>query len=184
MLSQYGNAANAWQKSMEIEPNRTGYTNSGLAYYNAGQYKKAAQMQRRATELTPNDHRVWGRLADAIRLEGGQEALVIEYYQKADELAGKQLLINEQDWRTMQLQALYIAYSGQKKNAITLAEKAMSLADRRPVSLFFAALTYLELGDREICIELLRESVTKDESYRQLVATDPDLVAISALENL
>ena len=184
MLSQYGNAANAWQKSMEIEPNRTGYTNSGLAYYNAGQYKKAAQMQRRATELAPNDHRVWGRLADAIRLEGGQEALTLEYYQKANDLAGKQLLINEQDWRTIQMQALYIAHSGQKEDAIALAEKAMTLADRRPVSLFNAALTYLEYGDIETCLELLRESVAKDESYRQLVATDPDLVAISAAEKL
>ena len=134
MLSQYENAADAWQKSMKIEPNRTGYTNSGLAYYNAGQFNKAAQMQRKATELAPNDHRVWGRLADAIRLEGGQEALIIEYYQKADELAGKQLLINEQDWRTMQMQALYIAHSGQKEEAITLAERAMILANRRPVS--------------------------------------------------
>jgi len=184
MLSQYEEAADAWQKSMEIEPNRTGYTNSGLAYYNSGQFNKAVQMQRKATELAPNDHRVWGRLADAIRLEGGQEALVIEYYQKADELAGKQLLINEQDWRTMQMQALYIAHSGQKEDAIALAEKAMTLADRRPVSLFNAALTYLEYGDIETCLELLRESVAKDESYRQLVATDPDLVAISAAESL
>jgi len=184
MLSQYEEAADAWQKSMEIEPNRTGYTNSGLAYYNSGQFNKAVQMQRKATELAPNDHRVWGRLADAIRLDGGQEALVIEYYQKADELAGKQLLINEQDWRTMQMQALYIAHSGQKEDAIALAEKAMTLADRRPVSLFNAALTYLEYGDIETCLELLRESVAKDESYRQLVATDPDLVAISAAESL
>ena len=184
MLNQYENAAEAWKKSVEIEPNRTGYTNSGLAYYNAGQFKKAAQMQRKATELAPNDHRVWGRLADAIRLEGGQEALVIEYYQKADELAGKQLLINEQDWQTMQLQALYIARSRPKEDAIALAEKAMSLSDRRPISLFLAALTYLEYGDTETCLELLRESVAKDESYRQLVATDPDFIAISALENL
>ena len=184
MLNQYEDAADAWQKSVEIEPNRTGYTNSGLAYYNAGQFKKAAQMQRKAIELAPNDHRVWGRLAEAIRQEGGREALVIEYYQKADELAGKKLLINEQDWRAMQLQALYIARSGKKEDAIALAEKSMTLAGRRPVSLFFAALTYLEYGDIETCLELLRESVAKDESYRQLVATDPDFVAISALEKL
>jgi TolB-like protein/Flp pilus assembly protein TadD len=184
MMHDYEEAASAWKKSVQIEPNRTGYTNSGLAYYNSGQFKKAARMQQKATELAPNDHRVWGRLAEALRHGGGNSDLVHEYYQKAAELASEQMQINDQDWRTLQMQALYMAHTGESVQATALADKALTLSERRPVSLYFAALTYLEFGDVNTCLELLRETISKDESFRQLVETDPDLKNISALEQL
>lgn len=184
MLQQYDAAARAWRKSVQIEPNRTAYTNSGLAFYNAGQFELAAQMQRKAAEIAPKDHRVWGRLAEALRHGGGASNQVIEYYEKAANLAAGQMQVNDQDWQTLQMQALYTAHSGNTGEAIILADRAIDLSGRRPKALFFAALTYLESGAEDTCLELLRETLAKDQSYGQLIASDPDLIAVSALERL
>ena len=79
---------------------------------------------------------------------------------------------------------IYMTQTGESVEAATLADKAVILSERRPYSLYFAALTYLASGHVDTCLDLLRETISRDESYRQLVATDPDLKNISALEQL
>ena len=63
-------AAEAFSRSLAIEPTRSGYSNTGMGFYYHGQFGKAAEMFRKATELTPSDHRPWGNLADALLFGG------------------------------------------------------------------------------------------------------------------
>ncbi|NIP18029.1 MAG: tetratricopeptide repeat protein [Xanthomonadales bacterium] len=173
MLGQYRQAADAWRRSLEIEPTRAAFTNTGLALYYTGEFAEAAEMQQRATEIAPSDHRAWGRLAAALHFMDGQEDRVRETYGKSIELARQQLEINDQDWRTLGLLSTYLVHSGQEQEALDAIGQAMQLSKRNAESLFYAAVIQLARGDQDECLELLEEAVEKDDSYRQLIAIEP-----------
>lgn len=179
MLNQYDEAADAWRHSLELEPTRTAYTNTGLAYYNAGQFELAIEMQLRATELAPRDHRPWGRLGDAGRFIQPPRDDWRDAYVRAAELAGEQLGINPRDWRTRGLRATYLAHLGQHEAAEAEVEQALQDSDRRAEVLFYSALVAVAAERLEACLDRLEEAVSRDADYRHLIANDPDLQALT-----
>jgi len=181
MLAHYDQAADAWQHSLSIEPTRTAYTNTGLALYNTGRYKESAEMQRKAAEMAPNDHRVWGRLADAQRFTQGEDENAAKNYARAADLAREQLEVNSQEWRTMGMRAIYLARLDKNDEAMVLARRAMQISERKPESLFFMALIHLSGDQIDDCLSLLEEAVAKDDYYRYLIETDPDFKTLSEL---
>jgi tetratricopeptide (TPR) repeat protein len=181
MLANYGQAADAWQQSLSIEPTRTAYTNTGLALYNAGSFKAATDMQLKAAQIAPNDHRVWGRLADAQRFVEGESEQAATNYARAADLARDLLEINNQDWRTLGMLSIYLARLNEGEEAMTVARRAMQLSQRNPETLFYTALVRLSEGQTDACLTLLEEAVAKDDYYRFLIETDPDLKRLSEL---
>ncbi len=181
MLANYGQAADAWQQSLSIEPTRTAYTNTGLALYNAGSFKAATDMQLKAAQIAPNDHRVWGRLADAQRFVEGESEQAATNYARAADLARDLLEINNQDWRTLGMLSIYLARLNEGEEAMTVARRAMQLSQRNPETLFYTALVRLSEGQTDACLTLLEEAVAKDDYYRFLIETDPDLKQLSEL---
>ncbi len=127
-LQQYDAAKVAWDNALELEPTRTAYTNRGLQYYYDGRYADAAEMQLKATELAPNDHRARGRLAESYRAMGVNEDIQKETYAIAIDLARSNLEINDQDWPTRAMLATYYVYSGRQDDALR--------ADRRGLEYF------------------------------------------------
>jgi len=172
MLLQYEQAAEAWQQSLAIEPTRTAYTNTGLSLFNAGRYEESAQMQEKAAELAPKDHRVWGRQADALMRIDGQQEHAIEVYARAAKLAEEKLEVNAQDWRTLGYLAIYLVHKGETNKAIATCENAMDSSGRHPEALFRAALVYLAAENNEVTLSLLEELIAKDNSYRQFLANE------------
>jgi TolB-like protein/Flp pilus assembly protein TadD len=181
MLARYDLAADAWQHSLSIEPTRTAYTNTGLALYNAGRFKAAAEMQLKAAKIAPNDHRAWGRLADAQRFVEGEGEHAAKNFARAASLARDLLEINNQDWRTLGMLSVYLARMNEGEEAMALARRAMQLSSRNPETLFYTALVHLSEGQTDACLTLLEEAVAKDEYYRYLIEIDPDLDQLSEL---
>ena len=181
MLAEYAQAANAWQQSLAIEPTRTAYTNSGLALYNAERFEEAAQMQEKATKIAPNDHRAWGRLADALRFVAGSEEDVVANYTHAAELARALLVINDKDWRILSQLSFYLAHIDEPEEAMSGVQRALLLSRRSPETLFYAALINQADGQVDACLSLLEEAVAKDSSFRRLIEIDPDLSKLSEL---
>jgi len=172
MLLQYDEAAEAWQQSLAIEPTRSAYTNTGLALYSAGRFEESARMQEKAAEMAPKDHRVWGRLADALlRIEGEKER-AIETYSLAADLAREKLDVNAKDWRTLGYLSVYLFFTGDSEAATTAYESALQLSGRRAEALMRAALVNLESGNTDETLTLLEEMVAKDPSYLQFVETE------------
>jgi Flp pilus assembly protein TadD len=68
MMGDLQRAAENFRISLELDPRRSAYSNTGTMYYYAGDYAEAEQMFARAAEQTDNDYRLWGNLADAQRL--------------------------------------------------------------------------------------------------------------------
>jgi len=174
-LQQYDAARTAWDRALELEPTRTGYTNRGLHYYYDGRFDDSAEMQLKAVELAPNDHRAWGRLAESYRQMGGEDEKSLEAYDTAIRLAEEQLGINEKDWRTRAMLAVYLAYTAQNSLALQQVETALQQTGRNPETLLYAALIYNETGDLESTFTAMEEAVAADDSYRWYFANEPDL---------
>lgn len=175
MLSQYDQAADAWQQSLAIEPTRTAYTNTGLALYNSRRFEESAAMQLKAIEIAPSDHRAWGRMADALRFTDANREYVADNYLKAAELARERLEINEQDWQTHGQLAIYLAHLDDKDNAVSTIQRALNLSRRNAETLLNAAIVQFVTGQSEAALDLLEETVAKDANYRDLIKIDPDL---------
>ncbi len=173
-LQQYDAAKVAWDSALQLEPTRTAYTNRGLQYYYEGQYADSAEMQIKAIELAPSDHRAWGRLAESYRAMGGNENLEKEAYATAIPLAESRLEINDQDWRSRAMLAIYLAHAGREEDALQQTETALSISNRHPEALLYAALVFHAVGDEEATLLSLEEMLVADESYRNYATEEPD----------
>ena len=182
MLGETENASIAYNRSLELKPSRQGYTNMGLRYYYAGQFSDAVAMQRKALEYAPDDHRVWGRLAESYRFVAGGEADSRRAYERAADLAENNLVVNESDWETTGLLGLYYLHLGRTDDALRFIRRSISLSERNSEALYYEALARVELGDNSGALDALEEAVAGDEGFRQFVETDPDLQALRESE--
>jgi len=174
-LEQYDAAKAAWDRALELEPTRTAYTNRGLQYYYEGRFADSAAMQIKATELAPNDHRAWGRLAESYHWMGTEDESSSQAYATAIRLAQARLEINARDWRTRGLLATYFVYSNQGPEAIATIETALVDSERDPEALLYAALVWQKLGDEAAVLTALEEMLERDATYRIYAAEEPAL---------
>ena len=181
-LQQFDAAKVAWDSALQLKPTRAAYTNRGLQYFYEGYFAESAEMQIKATELAPSDHRAWGRLGDSYRAMGGNEALQKEAYATAITLAETRLEINDQDWRGSAMLATYYVFSERKDDALRQAESALSLSKRNPEALLYAALVFHALGDEGATLSSLEDMVLADESYRPYAAEEPDFKSLRGNE--
>ncbi|GAB5379577.1 MAG: hypothetical protein Alis3KO_29730 [Aliiglaciecola sp.] len=175
MMGETQKALDAYERSLQLKPTRQAYTNIGTSYYYAGQFEKAAEMQMQALALAPDDHRIWGRLAESYRFIPGKEAEVQDAYSKAVEFALKNLDINNEDWLTRGQLGLYYVYLAEPDKGMKFLDNAIEQSNRYPELLYFKALASLEHGGDEASITLLEEAVAAEPYYRQFIALDPDL---------
>jgi TolB-like protein/Flp pilus assembly protein TadD len=182
MLGEMDKAGIAYARSLELKPSRQAYTNMGLSFYYEGRFEEAAQMQLKALEYAPDDHRAWGRLAESYRFVAGRETESLEAYQRAAELAEENLQINENDWRTRGLQATYLAYIGKTDAALLQANRALFESHRDPEALYYLALVHLRAGETSSTLDALEEAVASDAQYQQFIETDPDLATLKGNE--
>lgn len=182
MLGESDKARAAWDRSLELKPSRLGYTNMGLRYYYAGQFQDAVEMQRKALEYAPDDHRVWGRLAESYRFLPDNETNAVEAYRNAAKFAEETLAVNTSDWVTTGLLGLYYAHLGRADEAIDLVDRSVSMSQRNSEALYYQALARLQTGDQTGALDALEEAVAFDEQYRQFIETDPDLTLLKETE--
>ena len=177
-LQQYDAAKVAFDSALRLKPTRTAYTNRGLQYFYEGHYTDSAEMQLKAIELAPNDHRVWGRLAESYRAMGKNDKLQKDAYATAIPLAESMLEINDQDWRTRAMLATYYAYSDREEDALLQIEVALDTSKRNPEALLYAALVSNALGDEETTLAILEEMIAANNAYRDYAANEPDFKSL------
>lgn len=180
MLGDVDQARAAWDRSLALDPSRQAYTNIGLRYYYGGRFEEAAQMQRSALALAPDDHRVWGRLAESLRFIPGRAEESRAAYEKATELARANLDINGSDWTTRGLIGIYYAHIDQPEQALREVDRAVSESHGSAEALYYQALVRFQLGDGEGSIDALAAALAKDPQYRTFVETDPDFEPLRA----
>lgn len=172
MLGDHEDAIEAYQASLNIKPSRQAHTNIGSLHYFKGRFQQAIDSQLQALELAPNDHRVWGRLAEAYFFLPDEDKAV-EAYQRAADLADKNLEVNDKDWRSRGLLATYQAHLGLRELALDNADKAVEFSNGNAEALYFKAQVLVHLEQLEGAVKALRRAIEIDESYRGLVESDP-----------
>jgi len=182
MKGDYENARIAYSRSVELKESPLGYTNTGLALYYEGKYERAAEMQLKALELAPKHHRYLGRLAESYRFVDGAEEQATEYYEKAVEAALENLALNESDWRTTGLLAVYVAHLDRETEARGYADRAVTMSSGDPEALYYQALVMHRFGYLDEVFEALEAAVAVDAQYRMFIASDPDLKSLSGDE--
>lgn len=181
MLGDVERSRTAWDRSLELKPSRQAYTNLGLRYYYAGRFADAVSMQQNALKLAPDDHRVWGRLAESYRFVGDKSRESLAAYKKAADLAEANLEINGSDWATRGLLGIYYVYSERLELGARTVDQAVEASERNAEAFYYQALVRIKLGDTEGAIDVLAEALAKDPQYRQFLLSDPDFIELQAL---
>ncbi|MEP4146068.1 MAG: tetratricopeptide repeat protein [Halioglobus sp.] len=174
MLGDNEATQKAYENSLAIKPSRQAYTNLGLFYYNQGRYIEAANMQRQALEYAPDDHRVWGRLAESLRHVPDSEAKSRLAFERAAELAEKNLLVNPEDWYTRGYLGFYLIHLDEVDRSTDALKLATAESQRNPDIIYLQALVSLELGDVDATLEALEEIVEKEPTFIHFIVSDPD----------
>jgi TolB-like protein/Flp pilus assembly protein TadD len=178
MLGDIKQALSAYESSLQLKPSRQAFTNLGSSYYYAGEFEKAADMQHQALTLAPDDHRVWGRLAESYRFIAGKQKQTKQAYQRAAELARSNLSVNNEDWLTRAMLGLYYVFLDRVSEGTELLNIAVQQSQRNPEVLYFQALALLRVGKDDEALNVLQETVELEEYYRQFIALDPDLQSL------
>lgn len=175
MMGETKLALSAYENSLQLKPSRQAFTNLGTSYYYTGQFEKAADMQNQALTLAPDDHRVWGRLAESYRFIPDKQKDVKQTFQRASELALSNLTVNKEDWLTRAMLGRYYIFLDRVSEGLEFIDIAVKQSQRNPEVLYFRALALLQVGRDDDALNVLEEAVKLEPNYRQFIALDPDL---------
>jgi adenylate cyclase len=148
LSGDFERAGRALKRALEIEPRRGGYTNYGSLQYYQGRYAQAEELFRKALEFAPEDNRLWGNLADAMRFDG-KPVQAREAYRRALELADGELAINPKHAVNQALAAYYAIQLEERERARDGIAAALAEGDGDPYVHYYVALTELGLGDTQ-----------------------------------
>jgi TolB-like protein/Flp pilus assembly protein TadD/DNA-binding winged helix-turn-helix (wHTH) protein len=181
MTGDFEGAARAFEQSLQLEPTRSAYSNSGTVYYFLGRFADAARMFRKATELASEDHRVWGNLADALYQVKASRAQAEQEYRRAIVLAERSLGVNANDAVTWIQLAFYYSRVGESSRAGRDMARALELGSKDVFVHYYAALIALESRDSAAALVSLRRAV--ELGYpTQLVRAAPEFARLRADE--
>jgi cytochrome c-type biogenesis protein CcmH/NrfG len=116
-------------------------------------------MFTRATEITAQDHRVWGNLADALWQIEGRRAEAQSAYRRAIGLAHQSLEVNARDAISWSQLAYYSSRARDNSDVREYTSRALQLNPDDPNVRYYMALTALELGDPAAALESLSRAV-------------------------
>jgi len=177
MTSDFDQAAAAWERSLELQPNRSAYLNTGTMYYYLGKMDLAAERYTEALILAPEDYRTWSALGDAYFEIDGFAAEAEAAYRRALELCEERLSVNPSDATAMVMAGHSLARLGEKDRSLALAERATAIAPDELSVNYYSAVIFAHLGDRERALQAVEQAVTLNYETRML-ARDPGLAVL------
>ncbi|MEX2149480.1 MAG: tetratricopeptide repeat protein [Steroidobacteraceae bacterium] len=157
LAGDFDHARRALERSIAIEPRRGSYSGLGSVQYYLGRYELAEDMFRKAIELAPADHRVWGNLADTLRFDARPDE-AREAYRRALELADGELAINPKHAINQAQAAYYAIQLGDDGRARHGIAQALPEGDDSNYVHYYVALAELGLGDRVKALAHLRRA--------------------------
>ncbi|HUG04357.1 MAG TPA: tetratricopeptide repeat protein [Steroidobacteraceae bacterium] len=157
LAGDFDRASRALERSIAIEPRRGSYSGLGSVQYYLGRYELAEDMFRKAIELAPADHRVWGNLADTLRFDARPDEAQ-EAYRRALELADGELAINPKHAINQAQAAYYAVQLGDDGRARHGIARALPEGDDSNYVHYYVALAELGLGDRVKALAHLRRA--------------------------
>jgi TolB-like protein/Tfp pilus assembly protein PilF len=177
LAGDFGQAASAWDRSLEIRPSRSAYSNTGSMYYYMGDFERAADRYAMAVNLAPNDYQLWGNLADAYSFSESKKPVASVAYKRAIELAEKLLSINVNDTDALSDSAYYYSRIDQRGKAIENDMRARELAPNNMYVHYNSALINAGIGKTDNALTALERAIELDYQI-DLLPHDPVLASL------
>ena len=176
MLDRPDDAAQAFQRALQIEPTPPVYNNLGTLRFFQGHYAEAVEAFRKAVELRANSYAYWGNLGDAHRWNPPTKGEAAGAYATAIRLAGDALKTNPGDNELRMRRALYRVKGGDTAGA--LEDVAMTATGKAsPAMLFYQTVVFELAGNRSAALESLERTLAAGYSVRE-IQIDPELMAL------
>lgn len=179
LLGQNDSALAMFEKSIAIKPNADAYANMGSIYFYQRRYADALAMYEEAIDLGENDYVIWANLADSYRYTPGYSEKASEAYQRAIQLAEKELETNPRNAYLHSNLAVLYAKEEDLKNALAEISKARKLAPNDVPLLLDCVLVFEIVNQRNQAIQALQKYIERGGSMEE-VRNHPDLSGLRA----
>jgi tetratricopeptide (TPR) repeat protein/tRNA A-37 threonylcarbamoyl transferase component Bud32 len=185
---KYGEAIDALERSIRIQPTASALNNVGAVYFYQRRYADAARSYELATQLTPDDYRIFGNLGEAYGQMEGHEEAERKSYAQALKLAEQRLVANGNDGGALLQAALYAAMLGQNAKAEQYRKSGIALSGHDPEARFNSALVLAQMHqdgralaelDRALAGGLPASEVSDNPAWRRFAA-NPRFAAVMA----
>jgi serine/threonine-protein kinase len=176
MQGRFPEASAEYQKSLQIRPSPTTYSNLGTCLFFQGLYQQSVAAMEKAVELGANNHQVWANLGDAYRFTKGNEQKAAEAYTRAVQLARKELEGKPGDPDLLSRIALSLVKNGEKQRGLAEAGAAQK-AEMSAAVMARLVLVYELSGDRDRALRFMEEALRKGHSPEEF-SRDPDLLEL------
>jgi TolB-like protein/cytochrome c-type biogenesis protein CcmH/NrfG len=159
MLGRFDDAGLAYREVLASEPSGRAYSNVGINYFYQGQFEDAEVMLREAIELSPDDYRLVGNLADALRQLPGREQETQDTYALAAELADAVVVTSPTDVEALSSLGHFYAQLEEFEKAHVAANAALAVDQNDIYANYYASLVWLETGDVDKAIEAIENAL-------------------------
>jgi serine/threonine-protein kinase len=178
MLDKPDEAAQAFQKALQIEPTASVYNNLGTLRFFQGNYAEAVDAFRKAVQERATSYAYWGNLGDAHRWNPPTKHEAAESYATAIRLAGNALETNPGNDELRTRRALYRVKSGDVRGALEDLEMTAK-AKASPAMLFYRTVVYELAGNRAAALDSLERTLAAGYSLRE-IEIEPELLGLRA----
>ena len=173
MQGRFPESASEFQEALKIRPTAGTYSNLGTSLFFQGLYHESVAAFEEAVKLGANNYQIWANLGDAYRQTPGNEEKAMEAFRVAIQLVRDELSGNPKDDELRSQLALYLAKSGEKKEALDQAARAEK-PDQSAEILVTLVLVYEICGLREQALNHLAAALKKGYTLEE-INRDPEL---------
>jgi serine/threonine-protein kinase len=145
-------------QALKLDPTAKNYAALGSLLLFQGQFEQAAEMERKAIELDPNNHMIYEDLGAAYSWSGSNHDKAVQAYRKAIELEEADHTKKQQPWQVASLADDYAAV-GDRNKSLVLARQALALDANDPFVNYKAGEAFELSGQREAAIPLVAKAV-------------------------
>jgi eukaryotic-like serine/threonine-protein kinase len=174
---KFDEASEMFRRSLAIRSSPQAYSNLAASYILQGHASEAVPLLEKATAMGTLSYETWGNLADAYSQLPSLVTKAPAAYERAIELATKDLEINPNNSAARASRAFYLVRLGNKTRALEEIEQAGKSAPNDSNVLFWAALVCEASGDREKALKNLARAAAGGYSLAVIRAAS-DLVEL------
>jgi TolB-like protein/Flp pilus assembly protein TadD len=166
------------QKAIELDQNNfVAYWILGRIYHTTDRDREAIDLYKKAIELNPDFHSAYGDLRMIYERLGEKEKYDAILHALL-EIFPRYLSQHPDDARSHIYYATDLAQVGNYEEAKIEAAKALELSPGDPLMLYNAACCYARMGESQLAVDALRNSMAAGLEDYEWIKRDPDLESI------
>ena len=174
-LGKWAKAKSTFKHVIKLQSDYSAYSNLGSIYFfHDEDFIKAAEMYNKALALDSSNYLMWGNIASAYYQIPGDKDKSGYYFNRAINIAEKQLKLNPRNASTLSSLASYYSMLGQKDKSIKYLNEALKLSPGVIDILDKGIVINETLGRRNEALKLTREILQKGFPVSKLEKS-PDL---------